>query len=133
MKIKENKAFATIDAVIAIIAIIIFSGLIITLMHNNALENIKMQKEALAMVYLTEACENIAIADYDEVTVKNIDNFKPSDLEENKYNMNIEIIEENNLKENQNEDLIKKIKITISYKLVNKEYSSSIERHKIKE
>ena len=59
MKAKNNKGFVGIDMVVSVVAILAFSGLIATLMYNNYLENMKIKKEALATIYLTEIFENV--------------------------------------------------------------------------
>ena len=131
MKAKNNNGFVAADMTIAIIAIIIFSGLIISMMYNNFLENMKIKKEALAMIYLTEALENIGIADYNEVTQENAESLIPTELADTSYQMQIEVISDLDLSDT--EDIIKKVKATISYKIGNRNYETSLERIKIKE
>lgn len=129
----SNKGFVGIDMTVAIVAIIVFSGLIITLMYNNYLENIKIKKEALATIYLTQIFENIAIADYQDVTQANIDNFIPADLEENNYNVQLTITSNLELPDIENQDILKKVNAVISYQIANKQYQYTMERIKIKE
>ena len=66
MKIKEENALAGIDMVIAIVIVIIFSVIILTLITNNALENLKTAKETMAMICITQIFENIGIQSYDD-------------------------------------------------------------------
>ena len=139
MKKSNNKGYLSIDMAVAIVAIIVFSGLIISLMYVNFLGNTKTKKEAVAMIYLTELMENIGIAKYDEVIQENIEELKPVDLRESsesnqvyKLDINIEEIKPNEeLKETA--DIIKKITATISYTVADKTYSNTLERIKIKE
>jgi len=133
MKLKNNKGFVAIDTTIAVIAVIIFSILIISLIYNNSLENLKIKREALATIYLTETLENISIAAYEDVTQENIESFIPSDLASNNYNMEINISSDLELTNTKNEDIMKKVTATISYEFGNKTYSYSIQRNKIKE
>lgn len=130
MNIKKNSGLAGIDIVIAIIAIVIFTTLILALMYNNAMENIKIVKETLAMVYITEIFENIGIADFDEVTAGNENNFIPKEVNKN-YEVNLKIEDEFEDLEKQN--IIKKINIIIKYEIGDKTYSCSAERLKAKE
>lgn len=130
MNIKKNSGLAGIDIVIAIIAIVIFTTLILALMYNNAMENIKIVKETLAMVYITEIFENIGIADFDEVTAGNENNFIPEEVNKN-YEVNLKIEDEFEDLEKQN--IIKKINIIIKYEIGDKTYSCSAERLKAKE
>lgn len=125
MKIKNSKGFTGIDIGIAIVAIMVFSGLIFSLMYNHYLENVKLQAESLAMIYLTETLENIGIADYNDVTQENSANFIPQDSKEGYHSISLQITTQS--------DITKKVKATVSYKIVNKEYQYSIERIKIKE
>lgn len=126
MNIKEGKGFVGTDMLIAIAAIMIFSGLIISLMYNNFVENTKIKKQALANMYLVEILENISIADYEDVTNEN-PNIIPADLSTENFDVELEISESGG------EKITKKIIATISYQIKNKKYEYSIERIKIKE
>lgn len=136
MRIREKNGFVGIDMLLSIMGIIIFSGLIFSLMYSNALENAKIRKEALATIYLTETLENVGILSYDEVNQDNIDNGSliPVDMSQN-YEMNIEIITDNLSISNsqKNDDILKKVIATISYKVGNKDYELSMQRVKMKE
>jgi len=129
MIVKKSKGLAGIDIIIAIIAVSIFSTLIFSLMYNNLVENVKLKKETLAMIYMTEIFENIAIADYDDITEQNITRLVPWDITNN-YNVNIVI---SNKFEGIDEDVLKKIQVTLNYTVNNKTYSYSMERIKAKE
>lgn len=133
MKINSNKGFVGVDMVLAILAIIIFSAIIVPMMYNNFLENSKINRRALAIIYLTETLENVGIAAYDDVTQENINNFIPSDIGEYNYEMKVEVTNDDLvLSSEQQDDIIRKIKATISYKLGNKTYEHSMERIKAK-
>ena len=131
MSVKKDNALVGIDTIIAIIAIFIFSTLIVSLIYNNSIENIKLKQENLAMIYLTETFENIAIADYNDVTMEKMNNYIPTDAIENNFNINIELKELDNIIQEQ--EIIKKIVGTISYQIADKKYSYTMERMKIKE
>lgn len=129
---KKNNGFVGIDMTIAVMAIIIFSGLIIFLMYNNFLENVKIKREALATIYLTETLENIGIESYDNINIDNKENLISANAIENGYDIQLTIsdfYEDDTTKE----DIIKKVVATISYKIGNKKYQHSMERVKIKE
>lgn len=130
MNIKRNSGLTGIDMSIAVIAIIIFTTLIITLMSNNAIESVKIAKETMAMIYTTEIFENIGIEDFDEVIVENKDIFIPEEVNKN-YEVNLEIEDEFEDLEAQN--MLKKINLTLKYEIGNKTYSCSAERLKAKE
>ena len=136
MKIKNNKGYVAIDMALTIIGIIVFSGLIISLMYSNFLENTKIKKESIATIYLIELMENVGISKYEDVIQENIENLKPVDLKENLevYETDVKIVEIKPDEEGQeNLDIIKKITATISYKVGNKTYYNTLERIKIKE
>lgn len=124
---KNQNGFVGVDMAITIIAIVTFSTLIISLMYNNFLENAKLKKEALAMVYITETFENIGMTQFDEVTQESINNILPEDAKKY-YTVNSSV----NLLENE-EQIIKKISITLSYEVGNKTYNVTMDRLKAKE
>lgn len=136
---KNNNGFVGADMTIAVFAIIIFSTLIVSLMFNTFLENLKIKKEALATIYLTETLENVGIVNYDDITQENIDsgviNLIPPDIESYNYTMKIEVLTDSlSLSDAQKQTgIVKKVKATISYIIGNKNYQYIMERAKIKE
>ena len=134
MKIKKNNGFVAIDAVIAIIAIMIFSIIIVYMIYNNFMANARIKLQALAVIYLTETFENVGNAQYEDITQEKIDEGQvdliPEGVKNSSYNMEITI---EDLNEGQKKDeIIKKVRATISYKLANKNYQCSMERIKAK-
>jgi type II secretory pathway pseudopilin PulG len=131
MKAKNNKGFIGIDIIISIIAIVLFSSLILALILNNSLKNVKLAKEAQATIYLTQTLENIGISKYINVSEynsnKNYNNCIPSDLK-NGYKITIDIPEKIGEK-----DIIQKITAHIEYSIGNKKYKQTMLRTKIKE
>ena len=131
MKFKKNNGLAGIDMIIATIAISIFSTLIVSMIYNNVLENVKLKKETMAMIYSTEIFENIAIESYDNVTQENSSNFIPEKVLKG-YTVNLNI--STDLDDvNYNQNIIKKIVLTLSYEVGNKTYTCTMQRMKIKE
>ena len=124
---KEDKGIAGVDIAIAIVAVMIFSTLILTLIINNSKETVKTAKETIAMIYMTEFFENISIAEYDEVTQENINKFIPEGVEKN-YEVQINV--EDNI--GANEDIIKKVQLTLRYDIGNKKYECSMEKLKVR-
>lgn len=143
MKLKKDKGLAGVDIVIAIIALMVFSTLIISLIYNNVAENVKLKKETLAMIYITEIFENVGIESYEnlengsyEDLGKNdytdiIENLVPEDAK-TEYRVDIVITNELENVEN-NEDIMKKVVVTLTYSVNDKSYTCSMERMKIKE
>lgn len=131
MKIKKDNGLAGVDVIIAIIAVMIFSTLIISLISNNVMENVKLKKETLAMIYITEIFENIAIEDYENVTETNIDNFLPEEIGE-EFQVEMQVTQELEGVAN-NENILKKVEVTLTYDVGDKTYTCSMQRMKIKE
>lgn len=131
MKIKKDKGLVGVDIIIAIIAITIFSTLIISLMYNNVIENVKLKRETLAMIYLTETFENIGIESYDNIIESNINNLVPKGARDS-YQVEMTVTSDFDDVAN-NENIMKKITVKMSYEVGNKTYSCSMERMKIKE
>lgn len=131
MKVKKDNGLVGVDMIIAIIAITIFSTLIVSLMYKNVVENVKLKKETLAMIYITEIFENIGIEMYDNVTEDNISSLVPEEALKN-YEVEITVTNDLNGVAN-NEQIMKKVTIKMSYEVDNKTYSCSMQRMKIKE
>lgn len=140
---KKNNGLTGVDIIIAIIAIMVFSTLILSMIYSNVMENVKLKKETLAMIYITEIFENVGIEEYSKLPIGNYEN-----ITVNNYNVDIEkLIPEDfpedykvdigitNFSEvgNDKEDIIKKVKLKLTYEVGNKIFSSSMERMKIKE
>lgn len=129
--VKKDNALAGIDMIIAVIAIFIFSVFIISLMSNNAIENIKLAKETLAMIHITEIFENVGIESFDNVTQENVDNLIP---EEVKNNYEVEVIIQDEIEGiTEEQNILKKVSATLTYEVANKKYTCSMERLKVKE
>lgn len=128
--LKNRKGLTAVDICIAVIAIIIFSSVILSLMYNVKLENLKIKAKLQANIHLTEIAENIGIADYDDVTTENL-NLLPTEMTD-AYTAKIEVSKLSD-EDASKEDIIKKVKIIVSYKIGNKTYEETIERLKLKE
>lgn len=130
MNVKCNKAFVGTDVVISIITIVLFSSIIVAMILNNSLENIKLYKQAQATIYLTETLENIGDAGYIKTyDYKNeYDACKPKEAIDKKYSITINKPE--TLGEN---DIIQKISVDIEYIIGDKTYKQTIQRTKVKE
>lgn len=128
--LKNKNGLAAVDICIALIAIIIFSSIILSLMYNVKLENLKIKAKVKSNIYLTEILENIGIAKYDDVTSENLNLF-PDDMSD-AYAAKIEVSKLSDEDSNK-EDVIKKVKVIVSYEIGNKTYEESMERLKVKE
>lgn len=126
---KREKGLTGVDISIAVIAIMLFTGIILSLMYNVRLENIKIKAKTMANIYLTETMENIGIVSYEEVAESNqellpeINNFFKETIEVTK-------ISKEDLAE---QDIVKKVKVKVSYTIGNKTYEETMQRLKVKE
>lgn len=132
MNLKKDNALAGIDMIIAIVVVMIFSVLILTLITNNALENVKNAKETMAMIYITEIFENIGMAEYDTVSKENANTFISQEILNN-YDVEMRVEDTFEKIENKDQDILKKVYLTLTYEIGNKVYSCSMERLKIRE
>ena len=128
--LKNKKGFTGIDITISIIAITLFTSTILALMYNVKMENLKMQAKLLSNTYLTETLENVGIAKYEDVRTDNT-SLIPTDMP-NTYIMAINVENYNDM-DSSKEDIIKKVNVTISYKIGDKTYEETAQRLKIKE
>ena len=127
--LKSKKGFTAVDISISIIAIILFTSTILSLMYNVRMENLRMQDKLLATIYLTETLENIGIAEYEDVTTDNTE-IIPDIPDTFNIKINVDKVSDTDTTK---EDIIKKATVTISYKIGDKTYEESAERLKIKE
>ena len=132
MKIRSKKGLAGVDMVIAIMAVMLFSTILISLIYYNTVENGKVTKETLAMIYITE---NIGIEeDFEKITEENIiEDLVPNKVKDS-YDIEITVSDDfEEVPENQENKIIKKITAKLTYEVGNKLYSCSMERLKVKE
>lgn len=121
---KKNNALAGIDIVIAVVAIIIFSTLILSLITTNVTGNVKIARETIATIYMTEIFEKIGLADYDDVTADNNVKFIPENVSGD-YEIKFSVTPYP-----EEEDILKIVKLTLKYEIGGKTYECSMERLK---
>ena len=103
-------------------------------MYNVKQQNLKQVYKQASNIYLTETLENIGIADYEDIIETTSEN--NSELIPDLPSMFYEKIEVESIKNEENpnkEDIIKKVTVTISYTIGNKNYETVAQRLKIKE
>lgn len=129
--IKNNKGFTQTDIVVAVVAIIFFTTLIVALMTNVKVQSTKLKGKLLANIYLTETLENVGILQYDYVTEENKDLIFPKMTDVFTPQLSIsKLTDEDNTKD---EDVIKKVEVKITYQIGNKTYEETAQRLKVKE
>lgn len=129
--IKNSKGFTQTDIVVAVVAIIFFTTLIVALMTNVKVQSAKLKGKLLANIYLTEALENVGILQYDYVTEENKNLIFPKMTDVFTPQLSIsKLTDEDNTKD---EDVIKKVEVKITYQIGNKTYEETAQRLKVKE
>lgn len=129
--IKNSKGFTQTDIVVAVVAIIFFTTLIVALMTNVKVQSTKLKGKLLADIYLTEALENVGILQYDYVTEENKNLIFPKMTDVFTPQLSIsKLTDEDNTKD---EDVIKKVEVKITYQIGNKTYEETAKRLKVKE
>lgn len=155
-KIKEQKGFAASDALIAVLIIALFSGLIAAISYNIYLSNASLKRMSKANSYIVDMFEYIDKTYYDDVTQENLANYfnnkyyyqqdgttlksnsevkLKTSAEENvntPFKAEVTIVKYNEIEGNTDKfDLVKEITMKVSYKLGNKD--QVIEMKKVKQ
>lgn len=127
--IKNQRGLTGVDVTIAIVAVMIFTSIILSLMFNVKVENTKIKMKALANVYLTKTMENVGIANYDDVTTNNVNLFP--DMAE-PYQGTITVEKYSDIETNK-KDMVKIVSVKLSYTIGQKTYEETVQRLKVKE
>lgn len=155
--IKKENGVATSEAMLAVLIIILFSGLIATMSYNLYIANTSMKRMSKSMGYITDTFEYVDELYYDDVTKENIANYfnkkyyyqentsNPKEraevkIQENNENIDtpykiyIKIENFNQMPGNEDKlDLVKQITITVNYKVGNREQIIELKRIKYRE
>ena len=129
-KIKSNKGFTIQDLLVACLIIIIFVGIISSLMYTAYKINIKTKLMCQMTVYAVKILENIDKISYEEVQTKTANEYKDEFSIPNGFNVEIEISDYAN---NNINDVIKIVNLKLSYTLGNETEEFEVTRLKIKE
>ena len=154
IKLKNNKGIAGTDALIALLIITLFSGLIATFSYNIYLSNASIKRMSKDKEYIVDVFEYIDRIDYEELDLENNTNsiiekynyleisedpdtpdeanlermWKLEGEPENGFNI---IIILDKYKPNDNaEDLVRKITMSVNYKLGNRDQTIEMTRIK---
>ena len=133
--IKENSGITGIDLVIAIIIMSIFIGVITSLMTGIYKQSLEIQASSNAMAYATIVLEKTDEKSFEEVQEPNfIENLSKSgeiNIPED-YEVTFEVSNPDNVSEEVS-SVIKKVAVTIKYKINNEKKSILISKLKVKE
>ena len=133
MKVKKENGLVGVDIVMAVLALMIFSSLIFIMIFNNTVENIKLKKETMAIIYITEVFEEIGIQNYSMITKEYVkEKFEKKSEIKDIYDVKVEV--ENPFSgDSKKENIMKKITVTLSYQVNGEIYSVTMKRIKVKE
>ena len=128
---KSNSGFTMTDLVTALIIFSIFTGIIGTLMYNSFKTNLQVKMAGTAANYAIQILEDIDKISYDKVINGMESSYKSKFSSPNGFDLSIEVSNYN--EGTDKEDLIKKVKLTITYSLAENSENLVIERLKVKE
>jgi len=131
-KIRENRAATMTDVVIGMLILIIFTGILTTSFFRIYINNMEVRMNALAVNYSIKILEDIDKMMYEEVTNDLNNTLKDSYDIKNNYIVNLEV-ENYNKNDETKQDIIKIVKVTVKYKVGNKEEEYTVKKLKIKE
>lgn len=161
-KIKKENGFAATDAIIAVLIIALFVGLMTTIVYNIYIYNASIKRMKIATGYITNIFEYIDKSYYDDIDIQKLGNYIELEnkeffnIEDNKINVSsnntseeaktignaeeapytIEIYLEYYNKTEGNEDkldLVKQLTVTVNYKLGNRDQTITMKRVKSRE
>lgn len=142
-KLKGQKGIVVSDAIIAILIILLFTGLIATLITNIVLESTKIKMNSQQMDFAIEILEYVENMPYESVTANNLIDYVNGkgveyvsagttvDSLTTPYKIGIEVEKYNETEGNRDKlDIIKIITLTIENNLEDKSFSTTISRVK---
>lgn len=162
MRIRNEKGFAASDALIAVLIITLFSGLIATISYNIYISNSSIKRMSKATSYIVDVFEYVDKVNYEDITKENLISYFNNKYyyKENsttpKEEAEVKALEEEEVIENINApfkveinitkykdvegsldteglDLVQEITMTVRYKLGNKNQEITMTRNKTKE
>lgn len=156
--IKDQKGFATSDALIAVMIIALFTGLISNILYNIYIANSSLKRMSKATGYIVDMFEYIDKNYYDDVTIEKLTSYfnnkyyfeadmstekedaevklvESEDEEVNTpFKAQLEIVKYNEIPGNENKyDMVKEINMKVNYKLGNKDQTIEMKRVKQRE
>lgn len=131
LNLKSEAGFTMTDLVAALIIFSIFTGIIGTLMYSSFKANLQTKMAAMAGGYAVQILEDIDKITYDEVKNGMENKYKTKFSIPAGFDLNIEVSNYN--EGNNKEDLIKKVKLTITYVFAGNSEQFVVNKLKVKE
>ena len=129
--VKSEKGFTMTDLIVALMLFAIFTGVIGTLMYSSYKINLQTKMAGTATNYAIQILEDIDKIAYEEVTNGKEKEYRSKFKIPSGFGLKLEVEGYNN--ETGGDDLIKKVKLTITYQLAEKSEQVVINKLKIKE
>lgn len=148
VKFKKNNGFAASDALIAIVIITIFTGLISTISYNIYLSNASLKRMSKANNYIIDVFEHVDKMYYEDVNEENLtayvnEKYKNEEVQavnseetevQTPFKFIIKVQKYNEMTGNEGKlDLVKEITATVKYKLGNREQIITMKKSKNRE
>lgn len=131
INIKANKGFTMIDLVIALTIFALFTTIISTLMYSSFRTNLQIKMSGVSIYYAMQILEDIDKISYEDVRNGMESSYINKFSIPSGFALNIEVSKYN--EGNNKEDLVKKVKLTITYEFSGNSESIVINKLKIKE
>ena len=131
LNFRSDSGFTMTDLIAALIIFSIFTGMIATLMYTSLKMNLQIKMAGAAENYAIQILEDIDKIGYDQVTNGMEDSYKSKFGVPTGFDLSIEVSNYN--EGTSKEDLIKKVKLTISYEFAGNSEKLVLEKLKIKE
>lgn len=131
INVKSNSGFTMVDLITALAIFAIFTTVISTLMYNSFKTNIQVKMSGASIYYAMQILEDIDKISYEDVKNGMESEYISKFSIPSGFTINIDVSNYN--EGNNKEDLIKKVKLTISYELSDNTESIVINRLKVKE
>lgn len=138
-KLEGNRGIIVSDAILAILLILLFAGLITSLITNIVLESAKIKMNSQHIDFATEVLEYAEKLSYEGVTEQNLIDYINNKTEDDvsagtttdslttAYKVAIDVQKYNQTSGNTDKlDIIKIVTVTVTTNLRNKEYSTTI-------
>ncbi len=131
-KSRQERGVAGTDIIISVIIIVLFASIIIVGMYQAFVISAENQYAATAVSYIIQFLEYTDKADYDSVTVENLENIRDSSQIDSAFSIQFAI---ENYKDTHAgaKDIIKTVTVTVNYDVVGKTETIEISKLKVKE
>ena len=146
--LKNEKGIATTDGLVAILVVILFTGIIATLLYNIYIANVSVKRITAANTYIIDIFEQSEKMNYEDVTAANLisyfnEKYYNNDKKEAqalsqdgnsdaKYKVIINVEKYNETQGNEDkEDMVEEIYLTVIYKLGSRNQQISMKHMKI--